>query len=68
MQIRYRIVNETTLSKLYHNLGMIDNTHIINQSDNNEASTKLDKKYCYVIMNTAQSKQKIFQAKINLNR
>ena len=48
-QIRYRLANETTLNRFYHKFSMIDITHIINESDNNEALIELDNKIleCY---------------------
>ena len=36
-QIRYRLMNETTLYNLYQKLSMIDTTKIMNETDNNKA-------------------------------
>ena len=63
MQIRYRLVNETTLNKLYHKFSMIDTTHILNECDNNEALTKLDNKILECYNECCPNKTKIISNK-----
>ena len=48
-QIRYRVINETTLNDFYQEFSMKDTTQIINEPETNEALIKLDKKTqeCY---------------------
>ena len=48
-QIRYRLINETTLEFFYEKCSMIDTTHLMIETDINEALNKVDNKImeCY---------------------
>ena len=67
-QIRYGLMNETTLNNFYQKFSMIDTTQLMIETDNNEILIKLDNKINNFIKNAVLSIQKLFQAEIRLNR
>ena len=67
-QIRYRVINETTLNDFYQEFSMKDTTQIINEPDANEALIKLDKKIQECYDKCCQLKVGLYLVRIRLIR
>ena len=62
-QIRYRVMNETTLNNFYQKFSMIDTTQLMIETDINEALIKLDNKIMECYNECCPIKTKIISSK-----